>query len=207
MRDFVPQTLRDAWRVEFKKLRHGTLSVSEYAIRFKYLSRHALALVSTFREWVRKFIEGLSYGISFSMARELETDVSFQQLVEIARRLEGMLGQEREDRMAKKPHGLGGSIGPYFGGRVCHGRGFVGQPVQFALQFSPSFSNIHGSQSTRTGQLPQLRQRRGCFECGYTIHIVRDCPRLRTYVSQRGIQAMSSTPNAVILAPPARGRG
>ncbi|XP_070035020.1 uncharacterized protein [Nicotiana tomentosiformis] len=92
LREFVPQVFRDAWRVKFEQLRRGTMSVSEYAVRFSDLSRHASALVSTVRERVHKFIEGLSYGIRFSMSRELETDVPFQQVVEIARQLEGMRG-------------------------------------------------------------------------------------------------------------------
>ncbi|XP_070049010.1 uncharacterized protein [Nicotiana tomentosiformis] len=126
LRDFVPQTLRDAWRMEFEQLRLGSMSVLEYAIRFSDLSRHATALVSTVRERVCRFIKGLSHGIRFSMARELEMDVLFQQMVEIARRLEGMWDQDREVGETKKPHGTGGYTSPYFGGKVRHGRGFVG---------------------------------------------------------------------------------
>ncbi|XP_070055464.1 uncharacterized protein [Nicotiana tomentosiformis] len=76
LREFVPQSRRDAWRVEFAQLRQGTISVSEYAVRFSDLARHAHALVATVRECVRRFIEGLMHDIRFSMAREL--DVLFQ---------------------------------------------------------------------------------------------------------------------------------
>jgi len=65
------------------------MTVSEYAIRFNELCRHAATLVSTGRERVHRFIEELNYGIRFSLARELETDTPYQQVVEIARRLEG----------------------------------------------------------------------------------------------------------------------
>ncbi|XP_070050621.1 uncharacterized protein [Nicotiana tomentosiformis] len=92
LREFVPQTLYDAWHTEFEQLRQGTTSVSEYAIKFSELSRHAPTLVSTIRERIRRFIEGLSYGLRFIMARELEMDTPFQQVVEIAWRLEGMQG-------------------------------------------------------------------------------------------------------------------
>ncbi|XP_070032468.1 uncharacterized protein [Nicotiana tomentosiformis] len=81
LREFVPQTLCDAWRTEFEQLHQGTISVAEYAIRFSELSRHALALVSTIRERVRRFIEGLSYGLRSSMAWELEMDTPFQQVL------------------------------------------------------------------------------------------------------------------------------
>ncbi|XP_070036202.1 uncharacterized protein [Nicotiana tomentosiformis] len=78
LRDFVPQSLRDAWRVEFEQLSQGTMSVLEYAVRFYDLARHAPALVATVRERVRRFIKGLIRDIRFSMARELESDVPFQ---------------------------------------------------------------------------------------------------------------------------------
>ncbi|XP_070032853.1 uncharacterized protein [Nicotiana tomentosiformis] len=63
MREFVPHSLSDAWRAEFEQLRQGALTVSEYAVRFSDLSRNAPALVSTVRERVRQFIEGLNPGI------------------------------------------------------------------------------------------------------------------------------------------------
>ncbi|XP_070035181.1 uncharacterized protein [Nicotiana tomentosiformis] len=132
LREFVPKTLRDAWLAEFEQLHQGAMSVSEYAIRFSDLSRHAPALVTTVRECVRRFIEGLRHDIRFNMARELESYVPFQQLVEIARRLEGMWdqerrgpreredrrGQERDDREAKRSRKPERSIVPYFGCRV-----------------------------------------------------------------------------------------
>ncbi|XP_070046567.1 uncharacterized protein [Nicotiana tomentosiformis] len=76
LREFV--LLPDAWRTEFEKLRQGTMLLSEYALRLSELSRHAPALVSIVRERVHKFIKGLSYGLRFSRARELETDTLFQ---------------------------------------------------------------------------------------------------------------------------------
>ena len=63
--------------------------------------------------------------------------------------------QERGDREVRRPRRPERSTGPYFGGRVRHGRGFVGQPVQFALQDSHSIFGSHGSQSTCTTQFPQ----------------------------------------------------
>ncbi|XP_070056718.1 uncharacterized protein [Nicotiana tomentosiformis] len=137
LREFVPQTLRDSWRAEFEQLRQGTMSVSEYAVRFSDLSRHTSTLVSTVREQVRRFIEGISHDIWFCMARDSESNAPFQQVVEIARQLEGMRDhkredmrdQERVDREAKRPRRPGGHTNPYFGGRVQHGKGFMGHPV------------------------------------------------------------------------------
>ncbi|XP_070036493.1 uncharacterized protein [Nicotiana tomentosiformis] len=81
LREFVPQSLRDAWHTKFEQLRYGTMSVSEYAVRFSDLARHAPHLVSTVRERVRRFIKGLRHDIQFSLVWELESDVSFQQMV------------------------------------------------------------------------------------------------------------------------------
>ncbi|XP_070034688.1 uncharacterized protein [Nicotiana tomentosiformis] len=63
LREFVTHTLQDAWRAEFAQLRQGTMTVLEYAVRFSELSKHAPALVSTVKERVRRFIEGLNYGL------------------------------------------------------------------------------------------------------------------------------------------------
>ncbi|XP_070044896.1 uncharacterized protein [Nicotiana tomentosiformis] len=110
LKGFVPQTLRDAWRTEFEWLCQGTMTVSEYAIRFGELARHAPILVPTIRERVHRFIEGLDYDIKICMARELQTDAPFQQVVEIARKIEGVLGEKRESKEAKKFRRSGGSM-------------------------------------------------------------------------------------------------
>ncbi|XP_070004696.1 uncharacterized protein [Nicotiana sylvestris] len=78
LREFIPHSLWDAWHVEFEQLCQGTMSVSEYAVRFNDLDRHAAILVSTVRERVRRFIEGHHPNIRTSMARELEIDISYQ---------------------------------------------------------------------------------------------------------------------------------
>ncbi|XP_070032952.1 uncharacterized protein [Nicotiana tomentosiformis] len=90
LRDFVPQSFRDEWRAKFEQLHQGTRSVSEYVIRFSDLAIHAHALAATVRKRVSRFIEGLRHDIRFSMAQELESDVSFQPVVGIARRVEGI---------------------------------------------------------------------------------------------------------------------
>ncbi|XP_070045038.1 uncharacterized protein [Nicotiana tomentosiformis] len=102
LKEFVPQTLRDVWHTEFERLRQGTMTISEYAIRFSELARHAPILVPIVREWVCRFIEGIDYDIKICMARELQTDTPFQQVVEIARKIEGVLGEERESKVAKR---------------------------------------------------------------------------------------------------------
>ncbi|XP_070035673.1 uncharacterized protein [Nicotiana tomentosiformis] len=113
-------------------MRQGSMTVSKYAVHFSDLARHAPALVSTVRETVRQFIEGLHPSIRISMARELEMDISYQQVVSIARILEGMLAQDREEREAKRTRETSyysGSCAP----AACHGRGYMSHPVHSDL--------------------------------------------------------------------------
>ncbi|XP_070031989.1 uncharacterized protein [Nicotiana tomentosiformis] len=212
-RKFVPQTLRDMWYTEFEQLRQGTMTVSEYAIRFSELSRHAPTLVPTVRKRVRRFIKGLSYDLKFSMAQELQTDTPFQQVVEIARILEHIRGEERENKDTKRSRGSVGFSGFYPSAMTYHGGGSGYRPVQSALQTtlgSPvsSFSapTVRGSYSDYFSypaqtRYEQPRPQRGHYECGDTRHIMRDCPRLGRGRFYQSTQAMGSIP---VSTPPAQ---
>ncbi|XP_070015424.1 uncharacterized protein [Nicotiana sylvestris] len=70
------------------------------------------------------------------MARELEIDTPYQQVVEIAQRLEEMRGRERDDRVAKKPRGMGGFNGGHAAATTYHGKSYVCHPVHSALPAS-----------------------------------------------------------------------
>ncbi|XP_070054243.1 uncharacterized protein [Nicotiana tomentosiformis] len=152
------------------------------------------ALLSTVKELVYRFIEGLNYGIRLSMARKLETDTPYQQVVEIARRLEGMRGREREDREAKKPRDSGAYSGARAPVATHHGRGYVSRIIHSALPVSsgisatprsqvahyapplssaPSARGAFNGQSSRLGpiQFQQPRPLRACFECVDTLHM------------------------------------
>nr|XP_009772652.1 PREDICTED: uncharacterized protein LOC104222996 [Nicotiana sylvestris] len=62
LREFVPQSLRDAWHTDIEQLHQGTISVSDYAVRFSYLARHAPALFSIVRERARSRDRSLDRG-------------------------------------------------------------------------------------------------------------------------------------------------
>ncbi|XP_070054030.1 uncharacterized protein [Nicotiana tomentosiformis] len=113
LREFVPHTLRGAWRTEFERLCQCTMMVSEYAITFHELARHAPTLVPTIREEVCRFIKGLSYDLRFCMARGLQTDTPFQQVLEIARMLERFRDEEKEIKETKRSRGSRGFSGFY----------------------------------------------------------------------------------------------
>ena len=112
--------------------------VSEYAVRFSDLARHAPALVATVREQVRQFIEGLNPSIRFSMARELEMDIAYQQEVGIAKGLEGMLTRDREEREAKRSRESGTYSGTRSPVLTHYGRGYMGLHVHSALPATSS---------------------------------------------------------------------
>lgn len=71
------------------------------------MSCYAAFLISTETEKVGRFIEGHNFGIKLSMAREIKTGATFQQ-VEIAQRIERICGQGREIVKAKMPRHSGG---------------------------------------------------------------------------------------------------
>ncbi|XP_070045121.1 uncharacterized protein [Nicotiana tomentosiformis] len=123
LKEFVPKTLRDTWRTKFEWLRQGTKTMSEYDIRLCELSRHAPILVPTVREQVRKFIERLYYDFKICMDRELQTDIPFQQVVEIAKIFERVRSEEKESKEAKRSRNSGGFSGFYSASMTHHGGG------------------------------------------------------------------------------------
>ncbi|XP_070035168.1 uncharacterized protein [Nicotiana tomentosiformis] len=190
LREYVPQSLRDAWRAEFEQLRQGSMIVSKYAIRFSDLARHTPAFVVIVRERVRRFIQGLHPGIRFNMARELEMDIAYQQIVSISRRLKGMQIRERKER------------------------GYVCRPINSTLPASnripatprpqvpyyeppvfivPPVGGTFSGQSSRSGpnQSQQPRPPRAYFEYGDTRHIMKDYPRFRRGAPPQNSQAPS----------------
>ena len=80
--------------------------MSQYDLRFFELARHAIWFVPTERERIMRFIDGLIYGL-----REITTGARFDEVVDIARRLEMVRSQEHEEREAKRPRGSGGFNG------------------------------------------------------------------------------------------------
>jgi len=59
------------------------------------LARHAIWLVSTKRETIRRFIDGLGYCPCYNLGRESETNARFDQVVKIVRRLAKVRKLER----------------------------------------------------------------------------------------------------------------
>ncbi|XP_070039574.1 uncharacterized protein [Nicotiana tomentosiformis] len=119
--------------------------VTLYEMRFAKLARHASWLVPTERERIKRFIDGLNYGLRFSMAREVMTGVRFVQVVDIARRLELVLSQEGEEREAKRPQGSSGFSSASSGGQPHHNRGRPYRAAKIARPVHRGASASNGS--------------------------------------------------------------
>ncbi|XP_070040789.1 uncharacterized protein [Nicotiana tomentosiformis] len=176
--------------------------MSEYAVRFSELSRHAPILVSIVREQVRRFIEGLNYVIRFSMAQELETDTPYQQVVEIARRLE-VAPRHHRGYVSHLVH----SALPSSSGTPATPRSLVAYYAP-PLSSAPPTRGAFSDQSSQPGpsQFQQSHLPRACFDCGDTPHMVRDCPILRRGVPPKTTHAPRitegpQTSQAVVTAP------
>ncbi|XP_070046932.1 uncharacterized protein [Nicotiana tomentosiformis] len=178
------------------------MTVTQYEIRFSKLARHGIWLIPTQRKKIRRFIDGLNYSIRFIMAREVAMGARFDEVANIARRLELVSRQEHEEREAKRPHSSGVFGSASSGGQSYYSRGRSSRPVQAARHVPRGSSVSHSSYSARPSQssfsaLPeqrsyhasfaqgfsssysdyqghQLHQMRGCFECGELSHLKRD---------------------------------
>lgn len=60
---YFPESFKDMLREQFERLEQGTMTVSEYAMKFQALSRFAPELVSTEEKKCKRFIRGLDDSI------------------------------------------------------------------------------------------------------------------------------------------------
>ncbi|XP_070011336.1 uncharacterized protein [Nicotiana sylvestris] len=56
---FLPVTQRDALRRQFERLQQGSMPVTQYKTQFIDLARHAIVILPTERERVRRSVDGL----------------------------------------------------------------------------------------------------------------------------------------------------
>ncbi|XP_070019705.1 uncharacterized protein [Nicotiana sylvestris] len=70
-------------------------------------------LVSTKKERIRRFIDDLNYGLHFVKTQEIASGARFDEVDDIARRLEHVHSQELEEKEAKRPRGSEGRVIAY----------------------------------------------------------------------------------------------
>ncbi|XP_070056921.1 uncharacterized protein [Nicotiana tomentosiformis] len=157
-------------------------------MRFSELARHVIWLVSTDRERIMRFIDGLTYQLQLLMTRKRVSGDTFDEVVDIARQIEMVRGQERVEREAKRPRGQGGFSSAPFGGQLQHARGRHFRQAQSARPFHRGASSGHGSSTSYPGARGSLQfpppAPGSCFECGELGYMWRQCPRHHGGLSQ-----------------------
>ncbi|XP_070042546.1 uncharacterized protein [Nicotiana tomentosiformis] len=148
---FAPPTHKEELRRQFEQLRQKSVSVTQYEMRFLELARHAIWLVPTERERIRRFIDGFSYQLHFSITQENAPGARLDEVVDIAQRLELVRSQELKEREAKRPRSLGGFSNVSSGGQSHYSRGRSYRPAQTAHPVHRGASVSHGSYSARSG--------------------------------------------------------
>ncbi|XP_070057817.1 uncharacterized protein [Nicotiana tomentosiformis] len=149
-------------RRQFERLRQGDMSVTQYEIRLSELACHTIWLVPMDSKRIMRFIDGLTYQLQLLMTTERVSGATFDEVVDIARQIEMVRGQERIEREAKRPLGQGVFNGASFGGQFQHGRGRNFRKAQSARPFHRGASSSQGSHSShqcprRHGGLSQQR--------------------------------------------------
>ncbi|XP_070049526.1 uncharacterized protein [Nicotiana tomentosiformis] len=158
------------------------------------------------------------------MARELEIDISYQEVVSIPRILEGVLAREREERDAKRSPESGTHSGTRDPGARRRGRGYRSRPIHLMFPavsgipvpyrpqepyYAPPVSSAppaRGAFSCQSSRpCPSQSQKscppRACFKCGDTRHMVKDCPRLRRGAPPRTSQPPCAPPGPQAMIP------
>ncbi|XP_070041183.1 uncharacterized protein [Nicotiana tomentosiformis] len=197
---FLVVTLIEDFRRQFKRLQKVSMSFTQYETCFVDLAHHAILLLPTERERVRRFIEGLAQPIKLQMAKVTGSEISFQAAANVAR-----------GHPPRPFHSALQASHIASGGRSPH------MPYSNQLAYSappapisaPPLQSFQGGYSGRQGQFQgqQSQQPRSCYTYGDPRHIARFCPRASSSSQHQGSRAMVSAPGASPPAYPARGRG
>ncbi|XP_070041040.1 uncharacterized protein [Nicotiana tomentosiformis] len=148
---FMPQSRREELSRQFEQLHQNGMSVTQYEIRFSQLDHHTVWLVPTNRERISSFIDGLTYQLWFLMTGERVSGATFDEVVDIARKIEMVCSQEREEREANRPRSSGDPSGVHFGGQSYHSRGRPYRPAQMACPAHRGASSSNGSHNAHPG--------------------------------------------------------
>ncbi|XP_070055233.1 uncharacterized protein [Nicotiana tomentosiformis] len=159
-------------------------------------------------ERIMRFIDGLTFRLQLLMNRKRVSSSTFNEVVDIARQIEMVRGQERVEREAKRPRGQGGFCGAPFRGHSS----LRALPAQSSSRAPPvqGFS-MPGSSTGYPGTRGSLQfpppAPGSCFECGEFGHIWRQCPRRLRGLSQQRSQPSTSALVTSLPAQPVWGGG
>uniref|UniRef100_A0A1U7YHW4 Uncharacterized protein LOC104247264 n=1 Tax=Nicotiana sylvestris TaxID=4096 RepID=A0A1U7YHW4_NICSY len=128
---------REELHRQFEWLRQGDVTASQYEARFSELARYASWIVSTDRERIKRFVDGLNYHLHILMTRERVLGISFEDAVDITRDIETFQqdrGRSFRPAQSARPE--------YRGGPSCRG-------YQGSQQSQPSLSALPAQSSSR----------------------------------------------------------
>ncbi|XP_070050977.1 uncharacterized protein [Nicotiana tomentosiformis] len=121
-------------------------------MRFSELDHHAVWLVPTDRERIRRFIDGLTYQLQLLMTRERVSGATLNEVVDIARQIEVVRSQQCGEREVKRPRGPGDFSGVPSGGQFYRGGGRPYKHAQTGRPVHHGASSSHGSYDSHQGQ-------------------------------------------------------
>lgn len=179
--DFIPQAIKSAKEDEFMKLEQREITVSQYAAKFAELSRFAPDMVATEEKKTKRFEKGLKPYIRSKLnVLEIRRYSELLNKALVAEQYnEEMQRTRSQSRKKDKEWQSKGGAGP-----TRH------QPPRQQQSHQTPYQRSQGGQSSGVPSGSKGRDRRTCFGCRGTGHLVRSCPSHDT--SQTQAQSMMS---------------
>ncbi|GFZ16738.1 hypothetical protein Acr_26g0000080 [Actinidia rufa] len=165
----------DMIQEQFERLEQGTMTVSEYAMKFQALSRFAPELVSMKEKKCKRFIRGLDDSIQKFVMSWGHTN--FPAVLELARNLKTSGVNKKNARPStttvSAPTGSSEVVSGNYGNQ---NKKRQGESIQFSRNrstfWAPTSSGFGGNSS---------RPPMTCHQCGQPGHIRTQCPNPKTF--------------------------
>ncbi|GFY90907.1 hypothetical protein Acr_07g0011030 [Actinidia rufa] len=165
---------RDMLREQFERLKQGTMTVSEYAMKFQALSHFALKLVSTKEKKCKKFIWGLDDSIQKFVMSGGHTN--FVTVLKLARNLETSGVNKKNARSPTTTVSAPtSSFRGVFGNYGNQNRKRQGDPLQFSCNRSTFWAPTSSGFGGNASKPPMI-----CHQCGQLGHIRIQCLNSKT---------------------------
>ena len=137
-------------------MQQGGMSVAEYEGKFHALARHALMILPTEAERVRRFVKGLIIPIRLGVSQVAASGVPFQKVVDAAKKLEMIRCEVFEQRESKRTHSSGDYDGDPPRSRGYVERGYHSQSSRLIHASIPAseagYAGHNSSSSVHTSQ-------------------------------------------------------
>ncbi|GFZ14666.1 hypothetical protein Acr_24g0008560 [Actinidia rufa] len=161
---YFPKSFKDMLREQFERLQQGTMTVSEYAMKFQALSRFAPELVSTEEKKCKRFIRGLNDWIEKFVMSGGHTN--FATVLELARNFEasGVNKKNAKPPTTTVSEPTGNSSRPPMTCHQCGQPGHIRTHCPNPKTLPPPPSRVQGAPGA-------------CFGCGGFGHVANFCPQ------------------------------